>query len=385
MESVSAQMVAAAKLSVLNPGEFELWKIRIEQYFLMTVCALWKVIINGDSPPLKKIVDGVEKTYPSTTIEEKLARENELKARGTLLMALPNEHQLKFNSYKNVSPLMEAIKKRFGGNKDSKKVQKILLKQQYENFNRNSSEGLSQIYDRLQQLINLETLSKDDLYNNLKIYEAKVMGSSRTRQNTQNVAFVYSNITGSTNKAVMTAHGVSTANSKDNASTLPNVNSLSDAMILGALYFTRRSSLHNGNHTLIQCVSAKRNAWNEFSCSMVSAVICLATGGCIQIGGKIKAINADEDITLVDVEKDKEAVTIDAEPQGRINQEDVNAASKRVSVDEPTVFDDEEVTMTMAQTLIKLKAEKAKLIDEHIAQKLHDEQVQKAAARDKQE
>nr|GEU79286.1 xylulose kinase-1 [Tanacetum cinerariifolium] len=73
---------------------------------------------------------------------------------------------------------------------------------------------------------------------------------------------------------------------------------------------------------------------------------------------------------------------------------DVNAASKRVSAisapelvsdAEPIVFDDEDVTMTMDQTLIKLKAEKAKLLDEQIAQKLHDEEVQKAAARDKQE
>nr|GEU39355.1 putative ribonuclease H-like domain-containing protein [Tanacetum cinerariifolium] len=80
-----------------------------------------------------------------------------------------------------------------------------------------------------------------------------------------------------------------------------------------------------------------------------------------------------------------EVVTMDAEPQGRINQEEVNAANKGVSVAEPTVFDDEEVTMTMAQTLIKLKAENAKLLDEQIAQKLHDEQVEKAAAKDKQE
>nr|GEU46849.1 copia protein [Tanacetum cinerariifolium] len=54
-------------------------------------------------------------------------------------------------------------------------------------------------------------------------------------------------------------------------------------------------------HTLVQCVSAKRTTWNNFSCSMASAVICLATGGCIQTGRKIKGIDADEDITLVDV------------------------------------------------------------------------------------
>ncbi|GKE59541.1 hypothetical protein Tco_1498726, partial [Tanacetum coccineum] len=71
----------------------------------------------------------------------------------------------------------------------------------------------------------------DDLYNNLKIYEAEVKGSSSTSQNIQNVAFVSSNITGSTNEAVNTAYGVSAANSKANTSTLPNVDSLSDAVI----------------------------------------------------------------------------------------------------------------------------------------------------------
>ncbi|GKE72277.1 hypothetical protein Tco_1534318, partial [Tanacetum coccineum] len=122
MESVSAPMVAATKLPVLNPGEFELWKMMIEQYFLMTDYALWKVIVN----------------------EEKLAKKNELKERGTLLMALPNEHQLKFNSSKNAKSLMEAIEKRFGGSKESKKTQNTLLKHQHENFNGSSSEGLDQ-------------------------------------------------------------------------------------------------------------------------------------------------------------------------------------------------------------------------------------------------
>ncbi|GKA75994.1 ribonuclease H-like domain-containing protein [Tanacetum coccineum] len=269
MESVSTQVVAAAKLPVLNPGEFEVWKMRIEQYFLMTDYALWEVILNGDSPLPTRTVDGVETLVPPTTTEHKLARKNELKARGTLFMALPNEHQLKFNTYKSAKTLMEAIEKRFGGNKESKKVQKTLLKQQYDNFNGKSLEGLDQIYDRLQKLISqleihgetisqedvnlkllkslpsewktytliwrnkpdLEDLSMDDLYNNLKIYEAEIIESSSTNQNTQNIAFVSSNITSSTNEAVKTAHGVSAANSKNNASTLPNVDSLSDAVI----------------------------------------------------------------------------------------------------------------------------------------------------------
>nr|GEX47102.1 ribonuclease H-like domain-containing protein [Tanacetum cinerariifolium] len=81
-----------------------------------------EVIVNGDSPPPKRTVDDVEQTYPPTTAEEKLARKNELKARGALLMALPNEHQLKFNSYKNAKSLIEAIKKRFRDNEDLQQI-----------------------------------------------------------------------------------------------------------------------------------------------------------------------------------------------------------------------------------------------------------------------
>ncbi|GKF71652.1 hypothetical protein Tco_0207766 [Tanacetum coccineum] len=64
MEAVSSPMVFAVKLPVLNPGEFELWNMRIEQYFLMTDYTLWEVIKNGDSPPPKRTVDGAEQTYP---------------------------------------------------------------------------------------------------------------------------------------------------------------------------------------------------------------------------------------------------------------------------------------------------------------------------------
>ncbi|GJX68101.1 hypothetical protein Tco_0303828 [Tanacetum coccineum] len=155
MEAVSSPMVAAAKLLVLNP-----------------------VIVNGDLPLPKRTVDGVEQTYPPTIAEEKLARKNELKARGTLLMALLNEHQLKFNSYNNAKSLMEAIEKMFGGNKESKKVQKTLLKQQYENFNGKSLEGLDQIYDRLQKLISQLEIHRETISQR---YEYEVIKKSPIR------------------------------------------------------------------------------------------------------------------------------------------------------------------------------------------------------------
>nr|GEX36672.1 ribonuclease H-like domain-containing protein [Tanacetum cinerariifolium] len=118
------KVVSAAKLPILNPNEFDLWKMRIEQYFLMTAYSLWEVILNGDSPVPTRVVEGVLQLVAPTTAEQKLARKNELKAHGTLLMALPDKHQLKFNSHKDAKTLMEAIKKRFGGNTETKKVQK---------------------------------------------------------------------------------------------------------------------------------------------------------------------------------------------------------------------------------------------------------------------
>nr|GEX13121.1 uncharacterized mitochondrial protein AtMg00810-like [Tanacetum cinerariifolium] len=72
--------------------------------------------------------------------------------------------------------------------------------------------------------------------------------------------------------------------------------------------------------------------------------------------------------------------------KGRIERkDDDNTADKEVNVVEPIVFNDEEVTMTMAQTLIKMKAKKARLLDEQMAKRLHDEEVEQAAAREKQE
>ncbi|GKA46156.1 hypothetical protein Tco_0738952 [Tanacetum coccineum] len=73
-----------------------------------------EIVENGNAPIVTKTVDGKETVIPPTSVEEKAQRRAELKARSTMLMALPNEHQLKFNSYKDVKTLMQAIKNRFG-------------------------------------------------------------------------------------------------------------------------------------------------------------------------------------------------------------------------------------------------------------------------------
>nr|GEV58929.1 hypothetical protein [Tanacetum cinerariifolium] len=219
MDSQSTLVVSAAKLPILNPNEFDLWKMRIEQYFLMTNYSLWEVIINGDSPVPTVVVEGA----------------------------------LKFNSHKDAKTLMEAIEKRFGGNTETKKVQKTLLKQQFEKFTSSSSEDLDQIHDRLQKLVsqleihrvslsqedvnlkffrslssewkthtliwrnkaNLEKHSLDDFFNSLRIYEAEVKHSSSPENPTQNIAFVSSSNTDSTTDSVSAATIVSALDNED--------------------------------------------------------------------------------------------------------------------------------------------------------------------------
>ncbi|GJX35003.1 copia protein [Tanacetum coccineum] len=77
----------------------------------------------------------------------------------------------------------------------------------------------------------MKTLSLDDLYNNLKIYEPEVKETSSSSTNTQNVAFVSSNSTNSTNGAVNTAYGVTTASTQATAVNSTTIDNLSDVII----------------------------------------------------------------------------------------------------------------------------------------------------------
>ncbi|GJU09706.1 hypothetical protein Tco_1132102 [Tanacetum coccineum] len=102
------------------------------------------------------------------TTKDMQKRRNDVKARTTLLLALPDEHQLKFSKYDNAKELWEAILKTFGGNEATKKTKKNQLKQQYGNFKAEGSETLEQTFNRLQAIVShLEfmdvPIEKDDL------------------------------------------------------------------------------------------------------------------------------------------------------------------------------------------------------------------------------
>ncbi|GJR03649.1 hypothetical protein Tco_0526633 [Tanacetum coccineum] len=130
--------------------------------------ALWEVIENGATLPKTTTVTGVVTVMPITTAEEKAQRRLEVKGKSTLMMGIPNEHQLKFNSIKDAKKLLKAVEKRFGGNAATRKTQRNLLKQQYENFTAPSSGMLDQTFDRLQKIVSQlelldEKLSQEDV------------------------------------------------------------------------------------------------------------------------------------------------------------------------------------------------------------------------------
>nr|GEV47511.1 ribonuclease H-like domain-containing protein [Tanacetum cinerariifolium]GEW18544.1 ribonuclease H-like domain-containing protein [Tanacetum cinerariifolium] len=142
-----------AKILILDTGKFEQWKFRIQQYLQNRHYALWEVIEFGDSyeAPLEESGTGSAsessakkkgRTVAITT-EDIQKRRNDVKARTILLLALPDEHQLRFSKYETA-----------------------------------------------QELDDLDTMSLDDVYNHLKVYEPEVQKKSES--NSQNMAFISS-------------------------------------------------------------------------------------------------------------------------------------------------------------------------------------------------
>ncbi|GJW99076.1 ribonuclease H-like domain-containing protein [Tanacetum coccineum] len=210
---------------------WELKKLRIKQYFQVQDYALWDVIENGNSfkPVAQTTInaDGSSTTLipGPVTADKKIQKKNDMKGRSMLLMALPNEHILTFNQYKDAKTLFADIQTRFGGNDATKKTQKTLLKQ----ISLPSEWNTHVVVWRNKP--DLDTMSFDDLYNNFKTVEQEVKGT--TSSSSQNLAFMSS--TSSTNE-VNTGYGVSTANTQaSTASTQVSTTNLSDDTVYAFL------------------------------------------------------------------------------------------------------------------------------------------------------
>ncbi|GJZ99495.1 hypothetical protein Tco_0672046 [Tanacetum coccineum] len=137
------------------------------------------------------------------------AKRNQERVKSILLLAIPDEYLLKFHNVTDAKSLWAAIKARFGGNEESKKMQKNVLKHQFENFTTASNESRDKAYDMFQKLISQlevhgDPISKEDI--NQKVYEDEMKRSSSSTSTSQNLAFLSSENTSSTNE-VSTASG----------------------------------------------------------------------------------------------------------------------------------------------------------------------------------
>nr|GEV72620.1 hypothetical protein [Tanacetum cinerariifolium] len=187
--------------------------------------ALWEVIENGATLLKIKVMKGVTTEVPITTAEEKAQRRLEVKARSTLMMGIPNKHQLKFNSIKDAKKLLEAVKKRFEMLEQTfdrlqnlmSQLETLEEKLSQEDVNQKLLRSFSREWNThvvvWRNKTNLDTMSMDDLYNNLKVYEPEVKWMSSSSSSTRNMAFVSSsnNNISSTNGAVNNAQSINTA------------------------------------------------------------------------------------------------------------------------------------------------------------------------------
>ncbi|GJT42172.1 retrovirus-related pol polyprotein from transposon TNT 1-94 [Tanacetum coccineum] len=210
--------ISNIKLPIPQKEEYDIWARR------------WSITLSILTMMFGRIL-------PLVSTAEIQAVEKERKAKNILLMAIPKEHLRRFHGMDDAKEIWEAIRTRFGGNANSKKMQKAVFKQQFEAFAISSSKGLEKGYDTFQQLLSqleahgakvstedanhkflrslpptwsnlamtmrtkldVDTLSIDDLYNNLRVFEQEIKGASKTSISAQNVAFV-SQSKSSTNK-----------------------------------------------------------------------------------------------------------------------------------------------------------------------------------------
>ncbi|GJR15787.1 hypothetical protein Tco_0798439 [Tanacetum coccineum] len=215
----STQMVSTVKLPILKKGEYTLWCMRMEQYLTNTDYSLWQVILKGDGPiQVTTNENGIETEVPLKTAQALLQRQRERKAKSILLLAIPDEYQLRFHGIKDAKSLWAAIKSL---DKAYDRFQKLISLLEVhgatvpnEDANQNFLRALPSSWNNVALIMRnkdgIDDLDIDDLYNNLKVFEADIKGSSGSSSNSQNVAFLSAEDTSSSNE-VNTANGVSTA------------------------------------------------------------------------------------------------------------------------------------------------------------------------------
>ncbi|GJS01866.1 putative ribonuclease H-like domain-containing protein [Tanacetum coccineum] len=205
--------ISNIKLPILKKKEYDIWAIEMEHYLEYIDNEVWKVIQNRNSKKrISTRKDGIVRILSPVTATEIQDVEKERKAKNILLMAIPKEHMRRFHEMDDTKEIWEAIRTRFGEGlkKGYDRFQQLLsqleahgaevsTKDANHKFLRSLPPAWSNLAMTMRTKPEVDTLSIDDLYNNLRVFEQEIQGASKTSSSAQNVAFV-SQSKSSTNK-----------------------------------------------------------------------------------------------------------------------------------------------------------------------------------------
>ncbi|GJT28293.1 hypothetical protein Tco_0908568 [Tanacetum coccineum] len=143
-----------AKFPYLKKEEYETWAMKMEYWIMNSDHNLWNIVLNGNSRKRTgRDPKGNIMILPPVSVEEHIAVQRETKARTILLQSLPEDHMADFHHLDDARDIWLAVKARFGGNDESKKMRKSMLKQEFSEFRVSESEGLHKGYDRIFVLV----------------------------------------------------------------------------------------------------------------------------------------------------------------------------------------------------------------------------------------
>ncbi|GJU85205.1 hypothetical protein Tco_1292751 [Tanacetum coccineum] len=197
-QDIPPPTITAMKIPIIRKGEYDIWSMRMRQYICHTDHNLWDVIVNGDLEEEPAPTGETSAPPAPKTAKQLAAKRNQERVKSILLLAIPDEYILKFHNVADTKSLWEEIKSRFGGNEESKKMQKnvhgapISKEDINQKFLRSLPPSWNQIALIMINKPDINEIDIDDLYNNLRVYEDEIKRTSSSTSTSQNLGFLSS-------------------------------------------------------------------------------------------------------------------------------------------------------------------------------------------------
>ncbi|GKC10170.1 hypothetical protein Tco_1001780, partial [Tanacetum coccineum] len=185
------KVIPAGRTILVLKEEYKTWAMKMEYWIINSDHNLWNIVLNGNSrKKTGRDPKGNIMILRPVSVEEQIAVQRETKARTILLQSLPEDHMADFHHLDDARDIWLAVKARFGGNDESKKMRKSMLKQEFSEFQVSESEDCnmkflralppswSQVAITLKRKGGIDYLSFDDMYNKLRTLEIDVKGGS---------------------------------------------------------------------------------------------------------------------------------------------------------------------------------------------------------------